>query len=332
MTSTCAGVQVLNPEDSSEPYATLRKRELEICSAVPVTDADRYRQRLILTPVKPMEFPAGTPQSERERIWLNSVFNTILDETATLIPEERRRESDRIIASVQQMPHVRARFEAALRVLALEPGEPQSIAIVLQNAGSGGWGSDGGASPEAVRKWLLWLSETKSQSSVEWKRSYRGVLAMTGDVDRARKIAHELSGGGNSIDRIAAAFLDRATGNRKPYDALMSNCPEPERSYLITHGKPVRRERYCEDMVADFARYIREAMQSDTPPEIAQMFMETNRVSVPSFVPFPAAALPETPPPPGDELSASLQKARDTIRDLSEEDRDRMVADLLNDW
>jgi len=336
VTNVCAGLQVLAPKESIEPYATLRARELEICSKVPVTEEDRFRARYTLAPPpKSIEFPKEMPQEERELVWLTGTFNTILDETSGVAPEERRAEVDRIFTSIPLMPGSHFRFEAALRAVALLPDDAQSLHTAFSTAPSigiwSGGNTGGGATAESVRKWLLRLYETKSKTSIDWKRGDRLLLAMTGDLAGARAVAHELAKAGQPRDRIAAAFLDRAAGVEKPYAALMANCPDPDPAYVIAHGRPARRERYCEDAVADLARAIRQELGDRTPDAITEMLTETNRVDVAPFAPFSKVSPTMAATDDGDVFSAALQKARDTIRDLSQTERDAMLGALTAD-
>jgi len=135
---------------------------------------------------------------------------------------------------------------------------------------------------------IAWLKDlyakqiARSADPSPWKRGQRAFLTLTGDLQMARKVAAELAARPDeqhALDVIYLAIIDRALGNRAAYDRLMNDCPAPDAQYLLRFGAPARPVKYCEDVVAEFARAVRDQLgNAPAARQFAQMHVETNRV------------------------------------------------------
>ena len=250
-----------------------RKTYDEVCSAFP--DAK-------------IETAFRAYRAAEGKAWLTGLLNNSLDEAATLTPDLRAQKEASLLEELPRMPASgTARLENAIRAVALSPGDWRAVAEVLKHAPEGSWKSPGGAETADV---LSWMSDTYAQRSAagrnqsEWRRGQRALLVMTGELEKARAVAEQIASENDvekhSLDQIYLAAIKLALGDASAYQKLMIDCPAPDALYVRDHGDPSRAERYCEDVLAEFARTAREQLRGNPAQEaFAQIARETNHVA-----------------------------------------------------
>lgn len=302
---------------ATKPHAVELRAQLgEVCKSFP-------DERLEMA-LRKYQFAAG-------REWLNAKLNLYLDEAVGLSADGRRMAGESVISQIK--PYNTSdptRFELALHALALRPDyEPAIVALVrFPNELSS---SNGGASEEVARTWIVDTFRNRSARAdgIAWKRGLLQYLVLTGDLAGARSVAREL-GTTTPLDRIYGAMIERALGNRVPYDTVLANCPEPDADYIRTHGVPGRKEAYCEDVIAAFARDVRDIAGANRAPQFAEMLFETNRT-----LPLMPGAAPMTAKPAAatrmsDTFGALVRKSQDEAAQMSSAERERAANDLLS--
>lgn len=270
------------PSTAQERVRTMNATLIEICKAFPDSKIETaYRAY----------------QGEHGRAWLNGLLNSMLDASAKLSVEDRNRQASDVVEALPRSPASgTTRFQNALRAITLEPDDFRGPAAVVKYLPESSWATPGAQTDDA-KSWLgeLYAKQTTSgPEATRWKRGARTYYALTGEIDKALALARELEATNDrdqhSLDRIYLASLQRAAGDAAPYEKLMADCPAPDLRYLALNGTPARPVKYCEDIVADFSKAMREQLHG-TPQgmEFAKMAVETNRVapntSLPVFAP-----------------------------------------------
>jgi hypothetical protein len=275
------------------------------------------------------------------RQWLSGVFNSLLDEAATLPASERRLAVETTLAQIGSMPPSVRRFQAVFRAVVLEPDDlaaMNALVIVVPEAGQS---SDAAPAP-LTKRWLAETFRTRSTgpAGVPWKRALRNYLILTGDDAGARQAAKELAAAKTDAqsvrDRIYSAVIERSLGNRVPYDALLARCPAPDADYLGTHPVPPRPTVYCEDLIAEFTKTARERRGATAPPQLAEMFIETNRVAVDRHTPGSGRELEAARTRlPGEadveSFEATVKRLRDEMASLSSAEREQAANAMMGE-
>ena len=275
------------------------------------------------------------------RAWLNGLLNSSLDEAASYAPDIRQQKEEEALAALSKMGGaMTTRFEASLRIIALAPDDWRGIDALLQHLQEATWSSNHNADPDVVD---AWLTETYKQKSaavsdrLAWKRGLRSWLVINGHLEEALTLAREIAGANqrdqHSRDLIYVAAIERALGTRASYDKLMSSCPAPDALYVRLNGAPSRPVKYCEDIVADFARAAREHLRGTKAGDaFAEMAVETNRV-VPAApqVAALASAVAKSPESETDDWFLSVLKAQeDRVAPMTKVQREE--AELQIGW
>jgi hypothetical protein len=267
------------------------------------------------------------------KAWLRGLLNSSLDEAASLTPDLRQQKTDSLVRDLPRMAASGpSRLENAVRAVALSPGDFRAVTAVLKYAPEGNWKSPGGAEPADV---LSWISDLYAQRSVagkdqsEWRRGQRALFVMTGQLEKARTIAQQIVAENDaekhSLDVIYLAAIERGLGNASSYDRLMLDCPAPDALYVREHGKPARAERYCEDVLAEFARTAREQLHGNAAePAFAQIARETNRVDPVHVTALaaPPLVLPSQESQTDDWFSAIIKTQEDRVAKMTKVQRE----------
>lgn len=260
------------PPDQNVRIRNFQKIVTDVCASFP--DAK-------------VESAYRTYRAEEGRVWLTGILNSALDESATLTPELRRQRSERLIKDLPRMAAGTDRVETAIHALALTPGDWRPVAALLHHAPEGNWRWPGGADQEDIVGWITDLYAKRGANSPDhgtWQRGERALFVLTGQLDKAKDLARQLAKENDteshSLDLIYLAAIERSLGNTNTYDRLMTDCPAPDPFYIQQNGRPPRAERYCEDILSDFARAVRDQLHG-TPQEIAfaAIARDTNRVT-----------------------------------------------------
>ena len=287
-------------------------------------DAQKYLPILLdvckAFPDSKIEAAFAALKSTEAQSWLTGLMNGFLDEAATLSTDLRRQQANTIVQSFPTTLRSSARFQSALRLIALNPEGWRGPAAALRYAPEASQASPG-AQPSEVKAWLDdWYSahSTGSGDVWNWKRGARAFYALTGQLDRARSLATEIASHRDpqqhSLDLIYSAVIERAAGNRTVYDRLFADCPPPDSFYVQQNGQPPRPVRYCEDIASEFAIAVRDELgTAPAAAEFGRIALETNRVaptaavssgvSLPANVPSPTVAI--------DDLFSSLVKTEE---------------------
>jgi hypothetical protein len=279
-------------------------------------------------------------RAEEGKAWLTGLLNSSLDEAASLTPDLRRQKTDSLVRDLPRMAASgTSRLENAVRAVALAPGDFRAVTAVLKYAPEGNWSSQGAEPADVVN----WISNVYAQRSLagkdqsEWRRGQRALFVMTGQLEKARTAAQQILAENDaekhSLDVIYLAAIERSLGNASSYDRLMIDCPAPDALYVREHGKPARAERYCEDVLAEFARTAREQLRGN-PAEtaFAQIARDTNRVD-PALV-TALAAPPIVPPSPDgqtdDWFSAVIKTQEERVAKMTNVQRETVGDEAMD--